>query len=252
MDPLAEKYYHINPYTYVANNPINAIDPDGRDIIHLNGKGTIVGVQNDGKSHITIMDNGKARSLSDYSINRTLTTWNNRNRQVVANIAGHYGNQVGINNVGATYNEGGIAHHDPKDNGIWIAPGADGKVSNLLNDKNNLMNVLVHEQKHIDNHADGVSGSYESHVGVYIHQMEDNSFSETTSEFQDGMVGNMIGYLQGVKNRKLRSELVDQFNNSNKGGYKIDKSFTSGAGWGISKDGKEKVYRNIQKAKSHN
>jgi RHS repeat-associated protein len=54
VDPLAEKYYHINPYTYVANNPINAIDPDGRDIIHLNGKGTIVGVQNDGKSHLLL------------------------------------------------------------------------------------------------------------------------------------------------------------------------------------------------------
>jgi len=35
-DPLAEKYYNISPYAYVANNPINAIDPDGRDIIVLN------------------------------------------------------------------------------------------------------------------------------------------------------------------------------------------------------------------------
>lgn len=33
VDPLAEKYPNINPYTYVANNPINAIDPDGREII---------------------------------------------------------------------------------------------------------------------------------------------------------------------------------------------------------------------------
>ena len=31
MDPLAEKYYSISPYVYVANNPVNAIDPDGRD-----------------------------------------------------------------------------------------------------------------------------------------------------------------------------------------------------------------------------
>ncbi|MFV0304116.1 MAG: hypothetical protein ACK5IC_01380 [Moheibacter sp.] len=33
VDPLAEKYPSISPYAYVANNPINAIDPDGRDII---------------------------------------------------------------------------------------------------------------------------------------------------------------------------------------------------------------------------
>lgn len=32
MDPLAEKYRGIGSYVYVANNPINFIDPDGRDI----------------------------------------------------------------------------------------------------------------------------------------------------------------------------------------------------------------------------
>jgi RHS repeat-associated protein len=33
IDPLAGDYYSISPYAYCANNPINAIDPDGRDII---------------------------------------------------------------------------------------------------------------------------------------------------------------------------------------------------------------------------
>ena len=31
IDPLCEKYPWITPYAYCANNPINAIDPDGRD-----------------------------------------------------------------------------------------------------------------------------------------------------------------------------------------------------------------------------
>jgi RHS repeat-associated protein len=30
VEPLAEKYYHINPYTYVANNPITNMEIDGR------------------------------------------------------------------------------------------------------------------------------------------------------------------------------------------------------------------------------
>ena len=31
MDPLCEKYYHISPYAYCGGNPVNAVDPDGRD-----------------------------------------------------------------------------------------------------------------------------------------------------------------------------------------------------------------------------
>ncbi|WP_091901838.1 RHS repeat-associated core domain-containing protein [Prevotella sp. lc2012] len=31
IDPLCEKYYGVSPYAYCANNPVNAIDPDGRD-----------------------------------------------------------------------------------------------------------------------------------------------------------------------------------------------------------------------------
>ncbi len=31
IDPLAEKYPHISPYAFCGNNPVNRIDPDGRD-----------------------------------------------------------------------------------------------------------------------------------------------------------------------------------------------------------------------------
>ena len=38
IDPHAENYYHLSPYSYCGGNPVNAIDPDGRKIIFINGK----------------------------------------------------------------------------------------------------------------------------------------------------------------------------------------------------------------------
>lgn len=37
IDPLADKYYAISPFAYVAYNPVNAIDPDGKKILFING-----------------------------------------------------------------------------------------------------------------------------------------------------------------------------------------------------------------------
>lgn len=37
VDPLATEYPAISPYAFVANNPINAVDPDGRKILFVNG-----------------------------------------------------------------------------------------------------------------------------------------------------------------------------------------------------------------------
>lgn len=36
-DPLAAEYPDLSPYVFVANNAINAVDPDGRKIIFVNG-----------------------------------------------------------------------------------------------------------------------------------------------------------------------------------------------------------------------
>lgn len=35
VDPLCEQYYWISPYAYCLNNPVNAVDPDGRWVLNL-------------------------------------------------------------------------------------------------------------------------------------------------------------------------------------------------------------------------
>lgn len=43
IDQLAEKYHDTSPYTYVINNPIALIDPDGRDVQPIDGGWTFTG-----------------------------------------------------------------------------------------------------------------------------------------------------------------------------------------------------------------
>lgn len=31
VDPQAEKYYNVSPYAYCMNDPVNYVDPDGKD-----------------------------------------------------------------------------------------------------------------------------------------------------------------------------------------------------------------------------
>ena len=50
-DPLAEKYPQLSPYCAFANNPVNKIDPDGRDPIYAkNFWGTVKLIGDDGQS----------------------------------------------------------------------------------------------------------------------------------------------------------------------------------------------------------
>ena len=56
VDPLCEKYYHISPYAYCGGNPVNRVDPDGRDfIIHY--------YYNNVEMTYTYMDGGANKSI---------------------------------------------------------------------------------------------------------------------------------------------------------------------------------------------
>ena len=82
-DPHASKYPHLSPYAFVANNPINAIDPDGRDIIFLKDtKGALgfghaavlIGNKTEGWVYISMNGTGKGSSPIGKSQNPDILT----------------------------------------------------------------------------------------------------------------------------------------------------------------------------------
>ena len=73
MDPMTEKYYSVSPYAYCANNPINAIDPDGTHIDvkqNKDGTYTLIGGETDDDRNV-YLTNGNERTI----IGATLTNY---------------------------------------------------------------------------------------------------------------------------------------------------------------------------------
>ena len=94
IDPMCEDYYPISPYAYCGNNPVNRIDPDGRDwyqneethyytwyngnnkregFVYIGGKGSVLG-EFESKIHNILIDLYKNDGL--YSEGRTMDITN--------------------------------------------------------------------------------------------------------------------------------------------------------------------------------
>ena len=229
IDPLTEQT--MTPYQYTYQNPVRYIDPDGKapqDIIVLNVDGSIRKVYNDGSPHITIIDpNYKGRfTLSSYSTNRGLIYWNNRNRQIVANVAEYYRKQAGlkhiVNGVDHKPMEGTTAYTTQNDE-IYIASQNNRSSHPSLNNKYNLMKTLYHENLHVDENINGPY-QYSDHASVYLKVMLSGFYSKADEQSQMNDIYNFVARVQKSKDSNENGwlNLINIFNDSNiKGGYKI-------------------------------
>ena len=74
VDPLAEKYYNVTPYSYCAGDPVNKLDPDGREKIDAldpniaNNKEQIKASENfsDEKDVINVWAHGSSNGMTVY------------------------------------------------------------------------------------------------------------------------------------------------------------------------------------------
>ena len=65
VDPLADKYPGVSPYTYCADNPVRLVDADGRDIWELDECGNIINhIEDDMVDQFRIVDDKGKKAIS--------------------------------------------------------------------------------------------------------------------------------------------------------------------------------------------
>lgn len=66
IDELAESYSSFSPYNFVLDNPVNGIDPDGRDVIFINDTKAVGGL-----GHGSVIIGNSTEGWFYYSLNGT-------------------------------------------------------------------------------------------------------------------------------------------------------------------------------------
>ncbi|MFL9836660.1 RHS repeat-associated core domain-containing protein, partial [Flavobacterium sp. ST-75] len=229
VDPLADKYPDWSSYAYCFNNPIRYVDPDGRapeDIIYVNAKGGVIKVVKDGSAIITIVDaDGNKYSPS------TLDSNNTYHRKIMASVAGHYRTKMGIDpkykTAAGPNPEGDLANKNPaftSHNNNHIVINTQGGFNKHLDDANNLMNVIKHENLHQVNNEKGITSTIFNHADVYLGQFGDDTFKNTTPEFKLGQIHSFANYLLNLDrdptvNQNHIVDKIDAFNKLKTGYY---------------------------------
>ncbi|MCS6818572.1 MAG: hypothetical protein NZ522_01380 [Chitinophagales bacterium] len=81
-DAKAEKYPFVSPYAFAINNPINAVDPDGKDVYLIIWKSkqgetghAAIAVDNYKKVEIKVIENGKEVTKTEWVKDGTVTVY---------------------------------------------------------------------------------------------------------------------------------------------------------------------------------
>jgi RHS repeat-associated protein len=239
-DPVAKP--NLSTYNSMSNNPITRIDPKGDDD-YFNSKGKYLHSDSKTTRNIVLVNNkGIQTQLKDYVFKKY-------NGFVVAKIGRYYADEAGVklnlsggclsvanieskiyegqlvNYVTDFFNNGSsggndIANYNTDNNTITISLN-HGKVNELLNDGNNFKSLLVHEKEH---QASDEDNTYE-HLDVYLKQVKDKSFKNTTKEWKGLQTQNIKDLFQGLEKADKSNWTNEQVKSLDKYTEKMKKKF---------------------------
>jgi hypothetical protein len=254
-------------YVCFSNSPTWRVDPNGDDD-YFNADGSFKERKGKG-TKIMVMTEGGYVALSKIPLNTAM------NRNIVADVVGHYAKMVGISYRGRGEKDNGqgtvglgafIKEHPEDKEPAAYTKGQDilvnknkGKIHEAIEDDyNNLMSVLEHEDEHKKDNRDGKKiTKFSEHVGVYARQMGRNGFKNATPNCKLAIIRSAASYLFNARvgnstlapeSDKAIKDTEDKVNAAlSATGYRIEFSIQSAD----TKGGAYKIYKNNRTDKNN-
>jgi len=190
IDPMAEKYYNISPYAYCANNPVNAFDPDGKEVINKFDKSTVPGQKasdifinkiNDLSNAIIIFAHGAGRG-SGLSVN---------NEGITQHISVPYELETFLENNSEIWNNRFINGYDLKIILFSCETGSEGKFAQTLSMDESFQNIkIIAPADNVTIYGDGTSSvdnnsTWVEYTNGNVSNKYNGSLLPGTTEFEE-------------------------------------------------------------------
>ena len=227
IDPMCEKYYGISPYAYCGGNPVNLIDPDGREPVY-NARGDYLGVTSEGFTGDIMIYTGSIKlnfesfsrneleqNMSDYfktydAVNGSKRDGlsNDTKSKIWTNVVSHFeGTQIYDEVFSLSTIPNNSIQFDRVDNASWYTNmktmniyGAD-KYNYETTVENLASSIIVHEWY---SHAQKkVSNIYKSHRLAYKNVINWKPlWNKTTDKYKAFCLRQLRGYTEIETGRK--------------------------------------------------